>query len=65
MKLTVTHHNGMIRIKSDDINYSLIEGMYGHEDGYALQVNDEDKRETIKKMCDAITIAVLEFKRTT
>ena len=65
MKLTVTCHNRMINIGSDDINYNLIVDMYGHEHGYGLQINDEDKREAIKKMCDAITIAVLEFERTT
>ena len=64
MKLTVSYRDRMVHIGSDDINYNLIEGMYGHEDGYGLQINDENKREAIKKMCDAITIAVLEFGRT-
>lgn len=64
MKLTVIQQDKMITIISDDIHYSLILNMYKTEDGYGLQVNDESKREATKKMCDAIAIAVIEFRRT-
>lgn len=64
MKLTVTCHNRMIHIESEDINYNLIECMYKDGDGYGLHVMDESKRDATKKMCDAIAIAVLEFGRT-
>lgn len=53
----------MVNIDGDDIAYAVIEGMYeGNRDGYGLQVNDENRRDAIKRMCDKIADAVKEYE---
>lgn len=71
IKIKVAHYDGMVNIdtptrdKDNDFGYANIAKMYkGGLDGVGLQVNNEDNREAILKMCNKISDAVYEYKQT-
>jgi hypothetical protein len=60
--LKVTADNNSIDIKSDDISYGCIIGMYeGNRDGVGMQINENIDPVKAGKMCSAITNAVKEY----
>jgi hypothetical protein len=58
---------GMVDIDSDtdQISFGLIENMYKTGHGYGCQVDDEDKRAAIEKMCFRIAEAVRDYRNET
>ena len=73
MNLKIVYENGMFNIDSGDsqdpegFTFSLIEDMYRTDDnkltfGYGYQVNNELKRERIKKFCINIYNQIKEMK---
>lgn len=58
---------GMVDIDSDtdQISFGLIDGMYKTGPGYGCQVDDEDKRAAIEKMCFRIADAVRDYRNET
>jgi len=61
MKLKIVYYNGHVNIDSDDFAYSLISNMYKTGHGVGLQLNDEEDRQWVGRMCYELSEVILKY----